>query len=85
MPETRDDTAVTWEAFSSAVALLTSMRARSRDSQADLIGAQRPEPVVTALTIISSVLLESLTPDAGGDLFLELLGLAALEQAARQP
>lgn len=84
MAEIKDGAAVTWEAFSSATALLTSMRARSGDSQADLIGDQRPEPVVTALVIISSVLLEAVVPDRGGDVFLELLGLAALENSSRR-
>ena len=85
MARATDDTAVTWAAFSAAVALLTSMRARSADSQADLIGDQRPEAVVTALVIISTALLEALIPDAGGDLFLQLLGLGALEHGTGRP
>lgn len=85
MAGTTDDTAVTWAAFSTATALLTSMRARSADSQADLIGDQRAEPVVTALVIISIALLEALTPDAGGDLFLQYLGLGALEHGTGRP
>lgn len=84
MAGTKDATAVAWAALSSAVALLTSLRARARDSQADLIGDAEPGQVIAALAIISTALLEALTPDAGGDLFLERLGLAALEHA-QQP
>jgi hypothetical protein len=84
MARAPDDTAVTWTAFSSAVALLTSLRARSQDSQADLIGTEPPEHVVTALAIVSTALLEALTPDAGGDAFLEVLGLAALRHGGEQ-
>ncbi len=77
MARAANDTGISWPAISSAVALLTSLRGRSGDSQADLIGSQ-PEQVVTALVVISTVLLEALTPDAGGDLFLRQLGLRAL-------
>jgi hypothetical protein len=84
MARATDDTDVSWAAFSTAVAVLTSLRARSGDSQADLIGSQPPERVVTALAIISTALLEALTPTAGGDLFLGQLGLAALEHSAKQ-
>lgn len=85
MTTTRDDTAITWPAVSSAVALVTSLRARSGDSQADLISDAEPGQVVAALTVVSTVLLEALAPDSRGDVFLELLGLAALENSARLP
>ncbi len=84
MARATDDATVTWADFSAATALLTSMRARSADSQADLIGDQRPEPVVTALVIITTALLEAFTPDAGGDLFLRHLGLGALEHGTQR-
>jgi len=78
---TKDDTTVSWPAVSSAVALVTSLRARSGDSQADLIGDAEPGQVITALTVVSTVLLDALAPDSRGDVFLELLGLEALRQA----
>jgi|GEM_PF-6091683 hypothetical protein len=84
MARATNDTDVSWAAFSSAVALLTSLRGRSRDSHADLIGSQPPEQVTTALAIISTALLEALTSAAGGDRFLELIGLDALEHSAEQ-
>lgn len=84
MARATDDTAVSWPAFSSAVAVLTSLRARSGDSQAALIDGQPPGQVIAALAIISTALLKALAPDAGGDLFLGQLGLAALEHSAKQ-
>ena len=81
MAGTKDDTTVSWPAVSSAVALVTSLRARSGDSQADLIGDAEPGEVIAALTIVSTVLLDALAPDSGGDVFLQLLGVEALRQA----
>ncbi len=74
-----------WPAISAATALLTSMRARADDPQAEIIAGQPPEQVVTALAIVSTVLLEALAPDAAGDRFLEHLGLAALEHGSGRP
>lgn len=53
MPETRNDTAVTWAAMSAAVALLTARRAGAGDRQADVIGDVPPGQVITALEIIA--------------------------------
>ena len=80
-----EDAAVSSAAVSTAVALLTSMRARSWDPQAGIIGDQPPGQVIAALTIISTALLEALTPVRGGDLFLQQLGLGALEHVAGRP
>lgn len=80
MAGTKDDTTVSWPAVISAVALVTSLRARSGDSQADLIGDAEPGEVIAALTIVSTVLLDALAPDSGGDVLLQLLGVEALRQ-----
>ena len=85
MAGTKDGTAIGWPAVSSAVALVTSLRARSGDPQAGLIGDAEPREVVAALTIVSTVLLDALAPDSGGDVFLELLGLAALRESTPRP
>lgn len=85
MAAIRGETAITWPAVSSAVALVTSLRASEGDSQAGLVGDAEPGHVITALTIVSTVLLDALAPDSRGDVFLELLGLAALEHGAGRP
>ncbi len=85
MPETRSHTAATWPGVSVAVALLTSLRGGSADSQADVLGDQSPAEVLAAMEILAAVFLNAVAPDRRGDRVLELIGLAALEHGAQEP
>ena len=80
-----DDEAFTWPALSAAVGLLTARRACREISQAELLGDEPPERMISALVALAGALLGSLPGDSGTRVLQGIALLAAMEGTAPQP
>ena len=73
---------VTWNAVSTAVALLARQQFAPDVPRQVVLGDVAPDDALVAMETITGVLLAYLSPHDQGALMLERIGLAALEQGA---